>query len=361
MSLQMMAGDPALDAERRRALRRMRLLAGSLLVFAAVVFLLTRDRAGFWGFVNAGAEASMVGAIADWFAVVALFKRPLGLPIPHTALIPRRKDDLGRSLEEFVAENFMAEQIIRDRLAVADLARKAGDWLSEEANADRVVREAATLVRLGLARIDDDDIRAMVSDVLVTRFAAEPLSPIVGSLLKEVVADKAHHGLVDLAVDELLEWLKVNEETFSELVMERAPWWSPQAVSHRVSRRLHVEIVAWLEEISGNPFHPARETLDRMLAQLADDLLTDSDVQQRLETLKVRVLSHPQVTVTAISLWQALRRVLDDALADDQGLLRSRLRQELMAFGRQLQTDPALRAGSTGARLRGLRGRPLRQ
>ena len=117
------AGDPAADALRRTRLRRMKAVALGLLVLAAVVYVVTRDRDGFWGFVNAGAEASMVGAMADWFAVTALFRHPLGVPVPHTALIPRRKDDFGRSLEEFFAENFLQEQVIRERLAAADIAQ----------------------------------------------------------------------------------------------------------------------------------------------------------------------------------------------------------------------------------------------
>src|SRR6186997_1479985 len=118
--------NPELDEERRRGLRRMRSLAVGLLLFAAAVYLATLDRGGFVGFVNAGAEASMVGAIADWFAVTALFKHPLGLPIPHTALIPKRKDDLGRGLEEFVGENFLQEAIIRDRIGAAAISARVG-------------------------------------------------------------------------------------------------------------------------------------------------------------------------------------------------------------------------------------------
>ena len=123
-------GDPAADGQRRAALRRMRAVATGLLVLAAIVYLATLDRDGALGFVNAAAEASMVGAIADWFAVTALFRHPLGIPIPHTALIPRRKDDLGRGLEEFVGENFLQEAIIRDRIGAAEIARRFGDWLS---------------------------------------------------------------------------------------------------------------------------------------------------------------------------------------------------------------------------------------
>ena len=135
MSVPIVTAAPDLDAQRRRGLRQMRTLAVSLLVFAAVVYLLTRDQGGFLGFVNAGAEASMVGAIADWFAVTALFKHPLGLPVPHTALIPRRKDELGRSLEEFVGENFLQEAIIRGRIDAAHLSERVGAWLADETNA----------------------------------------------------------------------------------------------------------------------------------------------------------------------------------------------------------------------------------
>ncbi len=322
----------------------MRTVAVSLLLFAAAVFLLTRDQSGFLGYVNAGAEASMVGAIADWFAVVALFKHPLGIPIPHTALIPERKDMLGRSLEEFVGENFLQERIIRERLAVADLAHQAGDWLVEPANADRVVREASSLVRIGLERFKDEDVALLVQEVLLPRFVEEPVSPIAGSLLKEVVSDHAHHGLVDLVFDEMLKWMRSNEETFSDIVVERAPWWAPQSLNERVTHRLHIELVEWLEEISVNAFHPARSALDRMLEKLADDLLTDSAVQVRMENLKLRVLAHPQVTVTFTSLWSALRRVLVEALGDTEGPLRARLTHELVGFGTRLQEDEELRA-----------------
>src|SRR3954452_14620654 len=130
--ISMVTPDPAADDLRRRGLRRMRTLAVSLLAFAAAVYLATLGQDGWLGFVNAGAEASMVGAIADWFAVTALFKHPLGLPIPHTALIPERKDDLGRSLEEFVGENFLSQDVVASRVRGAQPAAKAGDWLAAE-------------------------------------------------------------------------------------------------------------------------------------------------------------------------------------------------------------------------------------
>ncbi len=343
MSVPMITAAPELDEERRRGLRRMRAVAVSLLLLAAVVYLATLDRDGFLGYVNAGAEASMVGAIADWFAVTALFRHPLGLPIPHTALIPRRKEMLGRSLEEFVGENFLQEEVVRDRLASAELSRRIGDWLVEEANARRVVDEAAGVLQAGLARIKDDDLATLVGDALLPRFREEPISPVAGSLLAEIVRDGAHHGLVDLALEEAYGWLDQNEDTFSDIVAERAPWWSPPSVNDRVTRRMHLELLAWIADIRQDPRHRARLALDALLADLAHDLLHDEATQARAEQLKLRVLDHPQILVTATSLWSAFRTALMSALGDAEGPLRLRARQELGAFGARLHGDVELR------------------
>ena len=343
MSVSIVTANPELDEQRRLGLRRMRTLAVSLLLFAAVVYVVTRGAEGWLGFVNAGAEASMVGAIADWFAVTALFKHPMGLPIPHTALIPRRKDELGRSLEEFVGENFLQESIIRDRIGAAALSRRAGEWLSVEDNARRVVDEAAAVLHIGLKKVRDEDMVVLVEEALLPRFLAEPISPVAGSLLEEIVRDGAHHGLVDLALDEADRWLRHNEETFTDLVGERAPWWSPAAVNDRVTHRLHVELLSWIEDIRRDPYHHARTALDGLLAQLAQDLLHDEATQARAERLKERVLSHPQLVVTATSLWNAFRRALMESLEDPQGPLRLRAVAELTRFGQHLLEDDELR------------------
>src|SRR6195952_1329121 len=180
MTTSMTTSESPADAHRRTRLRRMKAVAGGLLLLAAVVYLLTLDSDGFLGFVNAGAEASMVGAIADWFAVTALFRHPLGLPIPHTALVPRKKDEFGKSLEEFFAENFLNESVIRERLAAADIFRRIGTWLTEPANARRVVAESATVAAIGLRKMRDQDVESVVKDVLIPRFMEEPISPIAG-------------------------------------------------------------------------------------------------------------------------------------------------------------------------------------
>jgi uncharacterized membrane-anchored protein YjiN (DUF445 family) len=339
----MITPNPAADEARRQGLRRMRTMAVGLLLFAAVVYVLTLDQDGFLGFVNAGAEASMVGAIADWFAVTALFKHPLGIPIPHTALIPKRKDDLGRSLEEFFGENFLQEAIIRERVAAATISERVGKWAAQPENARRVVNEVAEVATIGLSKVGDEQIAELVDSVLVPRFRAEPIAPLLGSFVVEVVRDDLHHGLVDLALTELHDWLVANPDTVRAVLTERAPWWAPERLNEVVTTRIHAETVRWVADIRDDPLHRARAALDSMLAQLGQDLLFDPDTQARAENLKNRLLDHPQFTQTGISLWRALRDALLGALRDPSGELRSRLEAELVAFAERLTVDEELR------------------
>ena len=348
MSAPLLAADPVADELRRRGLRRMRTVAASLLVLAAVVYVLTRGQDGLWGFVNAGAEASMVGAIADWFAVTALFRHPLGLPVPHTALVPKRKDELGRGLREFVGENFLQEDIIRERVAAATVADRVGRWLGVPAHQHRVVDEVSEVVAAGLRRVGDEHVAALVTDALLPRFREEPVAPLVGGLLAEVLRDRTHHGLVDLALTELHDWLVDNPATFAEVLGERAPWWSPPRVNDAVTTRIHLEVVRWVADIRDDPDHRARHAIDSMLARLATDLVHDPETQERTERLKERILDHPQVVATGISLWNALRRALLGSLEDPAGAVRERALLELASLARRLGDEPALRARLDG-------------
>jgi uncharacterized membrane-anchored protein YjiN (DUF445 family) len=321
----------------------MRTLAVSLLLLAAAVYVATIGKDGALGFVNAAAEASMVGAIADWFAVTALFKHPLGVPVPHTALIPRRKDELGRSLEEFVGENFLQEGIIRERVAAAAISARVGVWLADPAQVRRVVDEVAEVAAIGLGRIRDEQISDLVTEALVPRFREEPVSPLAGGLLAEALRDGVHQGVVDLALDELHGWLLENPDTVAEVLEQRAPWWAPPRLNDAVTRRVVGELVTWLAEIRADPGHRARLALDSLLAQLADDLQHDPETRERTERLKDRLLDHPAVVESGIALWNALRRALQQSLLDPDGAVRERLTRELTAFGTRLREDDVLR------------------
>ena len=243
----------------------MKTLALSLLVLAALVYLVTRDREGVLGYVNAGAEAAMVGAIADWFAVTAIFRHPMRLPIPHTAIIPKRKESLGASLQEFVAENFLREDVVRERIMTTKVAARAGGWLVDGDHARRLVDIGARVLSDGLGRVKESDVAALVEEAIIPRMLEEELSPMAGQLLGEIVRDGAHVGAVDLALTELHRWLSANAEEVTSLVGQRAPWWTPIWLDDRVSARIHAEVVEWIAEIRDTPDHQAREALDRWL------------------------------------------------------------------------------------------------
>ena len=330
------------DQVRAKALRRMRALALGLLLLAAVIFVATNDRAGAWAFVHATAEAAMVGAVADWFAVTALFRHPLGLRIPHTAIIPTRKLALARSLEEFVTENFLGEAVVRDRVAAAEISSRLGRWLSEEVNATRVVDEVAAVARSGLIHVSDDDVASLLEGEILPRLRNEPLSALVGRLLEDVLIEKAHHGMVDLVVQEVQDWLRGHEKTVTRILSTRAPWWTPQWLDELVTQRIHTELLAWAEDIGRDPDHEARRALDDMLRQLAADLQCDPQTMERAEALKTRILSRPQVVASATSVWKVVRSALVATLADPASPLRARGLAQLARLSEQMVNDPAV-------------------
>jgi uncharacterized membrane-anchored protein YjiN (DUF445 family) len=333
------------DAARLKGLRRMRALALSLLILAAIIYVLTRDHdTGWLGYVNAGSEAAMVGAIADWFAVTALFRHPLGLPIPHTAIIPNRKESLGESLQEFVADNFLREEVIRERLATAGISRRAGEWLVDGNHADRIVREGSRVLSDALSHVKETDVAAVIQEALIPRLKDEELSPVVGQLLDEILRDDAHRGLVDLVVDELARWLEHNHDEVAALIENRAPSWTPSWLDKRVATWVHEQVVEFVDEIGRTPDHNARLALDSWLRDLASDLQTEPATMERFERLKVRMLSKERVSATSVQLWDAFRRALIGSLGDESGLLRTRAKQEIEDFGRRLIDDDALSA-----------------
>ncbi|HYO85611.1 MAG TPA: DUF445 domain-containing protein [Dermatophilaceae bacterium] len=333
----------AADLERRRGLRRMRVVATSLLGFAALVYVLTLHQEGAWGYVNATAEAGMVGALADWFAVSALFRHPLGLPIPHTALVPKRKDFLAVSLEDFVTGHFLTGDAVRERYLSADTTARLGRWLQDERHSTRVVQEVVTITERALGRIEDSDVRYLVEHSLLPRLVNEPFSPVAGALLQETVVDGVHHHLVDLVVVELHDWLIDNPEKFVAVLAERAPTWAPTWLNDIVTDRLHLEAVRWVQAIRDDRGHRVRVTVDDLLRDLASNLQEDPATMARAEQLKERALTHPQTIHAAVAVWEILRRALTRALADPDGLLRQRMASELVHLGARMQDDELLR------------------
>jgi uncharacterized membrane-anchored protein YjiN (DUF445 family) len=341
------------DQARRRGLRQMKSVAGGLLIVAAVIYLFSWrwEQAGgpAWvGYLRSAAEAGMVGGLADWFAVTALFRRPLGLPIPHTAIIPTKKDALGQNLGDFIGSNFLSADVIRERLHQADVVGRVSGWLAEPAHADRVAAEVAAAARGALNVLSDEDVQAVLEQAVVQRVVTMPIGPPLGRLLDQIVAEKAHHRLVDLLVDAGHEWLLRNRDAVIDLVTQQAPTWSPRFVDARVAAKVYTELVRVAGEIRTDGAHPARRALDRALANFADDLRLDPETMARVEAVKAGLLNRPEVRQAFRDLLGAARRLVMELIDDPGSELRQRLSKGLAGFGRRLGEDPALRAKVEG-------------
>jgi uncharacterized membrane-anchored protein YjiN (DUF445 family) len=336
------------EVTKRRGVRRMKAVATGFLLAATLLYILARWQegrgAGWADYLGAAAQAAMVGAMADWFAVTALFRRPLGLPIPHTAIIPHRKQALGRSLGDFVGENFLAQDVIRARLRAVGLSRRLGGWLADEKHADRVTREGAGLLRGVLAVLRDDDVQLVLSRTTNRWLAQQPIGPVAGTLLARFVADGGHRPLVDLLCRRAVEWLELHPEAIERTVTGEAPSWTPRFVDERVARLIHKELIRFATAVRDDPDHQARAAIDTFLTDFAQDLRTDPDTLARTERFKRELIEHPEVQRIVGSSWQALRSVIVSGAEDENSELRSRMRDAVASFGRRVTFDDRLRA-----------------
>ncbi|WP_344009078.1 DUF445 domain-containing protein [Streptomyces thermospinosisporus] len=343
----------AADEEKQRGVRRMKLTATGLLLFVALVYVLAKlashQGAGPWaGYVAAAAEAGMVGALADWFAVTALFRRPLGLPIPHTAIIPTKKDQLGVSLGDFVGENFLSEDVVRQRLRSVGIGSRLGAWLSVPDHADRVTAELSAALRGALTVLRDSDVQAVVGEAITRRAHAQEIAPGIGKTLEKIVADGGHKRAVDLVVSRAHDWLVLHSDSVMDAVQGGAPGWTPRFVDRKVAERVYKELLRFCAEMRDMPRHPARAALDRFLTDFASDLQADSDTRERVERLKTDILGRDEVQDLIASVWTAVRSMIVSAAEDERSELRLRVRASLLSLGARMAADPKVQGKVDG-------------
>ncbi|MGW4928844.1 DUF445 domain-containing protein [Agromyces sp. NPDC004153] len=335
------------DAERLAALRRMKRVATSLLLVAAVVFAVSfalQDEVPWLGFVRAAAEGAMVGAIADWFAVTALFRYPLGLKIPHTAIIPTRKDEIGATLGAFVEQEFLSEEVVIGKLRSVGIARRLGEWLAVPENADLLTSEASVAARGVLTLLGDDDVEDVIEQLARKHLFEPEWGPAMGRLGARLVAADQQRAAIDAVLEKAEAWLFSHPEAFGSMVSDRLPKWLPGFVDRLVDDRAHREVLAFVRTVRADPRHPLRGAIDRWLAELTDDLQHDPAMIDRVERLKADLLDSPRVREFAGEAWASVKATLDQALADPDSELRKGFRAAVIEVGARLATDEELAA-----------------
>lgn len=319
------------------------MLFGVALVYVLATWARSSGIDGWPGYVAAAAEAGMVGALADWFAVTALFRRPMGLPIPHTAIIPTKKDQLGASLGEFVGENFLSGDVVRMRLRAVGIGSRLGTWLVRPEHAERVTAELATALRGALTVLRDSDVQAVVGEAITRRADAQEVAPGLGKLLERVVAEGGHRRAVDLVCLRAHDWLVEHNESVMQAVTGGAPGWTPRFVDRKVGDRVYKELLRFVTEMRDMPAHPARGALDRFLTDFAGDLQSDTDTRARVERVKSEVLGRGDVQDIIATAWASVRAMIVTAAEDERSELRQRARAAILSLGRRMVTDQRLR------------------
>ncbi|MQY18179.1 hypothetical protein NRB20_12480 [Nocardia sp. RB20] len=349
------------DSGKRRDLRRMKIVATAFLAGATVVYLLccwigSRGAGGNWvGYVRAASEAGMVGALADWFAVTALFRHPLGLPIPHTAIIRKKKDQLGESLGNFVRTNFLSPETVVEKVNSAQISLRVGRWMADPAHAARVSEESATILRAAIDGLRDEDVEQIIDQTIVKRIADPQWGPPIGRVLAELLAENRQAPLLDLLAERAHQWALGSQETLDRIVATESPSWAPKFVNDMLAERVYRELVEFTWKIRSQPDHEVRLAANRFLEQFADDLQHDEAMIAKAERIKAEIMGREEITGMAQATWRAAKRLILESADDPNSTLRRKVTENVQQLGQRLAGEQGMREKVDGWLERGVR------
>ena len=348
-------GDVKLNNDKEVELRRKQYLALGCLALAMVVFIATLFMPSTFAtrLIKAGAEAAMVGGLADWFAVVALFRHPLGLRIPHTAIIPQSKNRIATNLADFVREKFLNPQVLTELIQRSDPAQRFASWLSTPSNACRVGRHAANLMGNWLDLVDDKRIQAFISDATKAVVGKLDFSQALGSVLEMLTKGGRHQQLLDAALGFVAE--KLRDPALREKIAQRVVNWlksehkwkqmllPTEWIGDQAAEAASSGLNRFLDEVANSPTHELRETFDLALKKLVRNLKTNEEFRRKGEEIKEYIQSNPELANYTRSLWQALRDWLSNDLESSSSQLQQQIERMGLWLGQKLAEDQELR------------------
>ncbi|MCP9622499.1 DUF445 family protein [Nocardia otitidiscaviarum] len=331
-----------------RDLRRMKLVATAFLAVATIIYLFcrwteSRGAGGDWvGYVRAASEAGMVGALADWFAVTALFRHPLGLPIPHTAIIRKKKDQLGESLGDFVRTNFLSPDVVAEKVNSAQISLRLGRWMANPEHAERVAEESATILRAVIGVLRDEDVEQVIDHTIVKRIAEPLWGPPIGKVLDELLADNRQQPLLDLLAERAHQWALGSQETIDRIVERDAPGWAPKFVNTLLAERIYRELVEFTWKVRSQPDHEVRQAANRFLSEFAHDLQFDDAMIKKAERVKSELMGREEITGMAHATWRAAKRMILESAEDPNSTLRRKVADNVQQLGQRLVDEPGM-------------------
>jgi len=334
-----------LELSKKTELDKMKRLALSLLLLATLIYIAASmfvDQYVWVGFVAATAEAAMVGAIADWFAVTALFKHPLGLKIPHTAIIPNRKDVIAEQFGAFVQQNFLSEDVISSKIRSMNLSRRVAAWIVEEENAEAVAHQITAGLAGAVRVMNDQDIQSMIEKKVKTRIRETSFAPMIGELLSFITSGRRQQELFDGAVNLGLYLLEDSDRDIKEKVEQETPWWFPASVDKAIYQRIVRSVSKMLYEMQVDVFHPIRRRMVEMMNQFMNDLKHSADIANKEISIKEDLLKQKTVRDFTTSLWIDIKKALLDQSENPDAELKQAIVDSVVKFGESILEDDLL-------------------
>ncbi len=337
------------EQEKLARLRRMKRLPLLLLAMMVVLFLLTLHRPESWaGWLNAFAEAGMIGALADWFAVVALFRHPLGIPIPHTAIIPHRKNDIGESMASFVAEHFLHPDVVRAKLQSVNLAKNTAIWLKTPRGHERVLELGISLISWVLGALHEERVRQFISRLSSRQLSGINVARLLGRTLDWLVEDGRHQQVLTQTLRYAIVLLHDHRDNIRGNVQRESPWWLPGFVDDRIVVQMLDRIETLLLEMSLDPDHAMRGDFNDWMMRWAHDLQNSPQYQRWGEQLKLELLDNEDLQGYLFRLWTDLASSLEKDLEDPESSIRQQLSQLLTGLAEEMEQDEDMQSWVNG-------------
>ena len=335
----------------RKALFRMRAIAGGLLAIMTVAFFVASyliSRLGYphghWlSYVKAFGEAAMVGGIADWFAVTALFRHPLGLPIPHTAIIPTKKDRIAQSLGSFVENNFLTPEVLDSKLKSLELSKRVEEWLSVPDNSRLVAENIAAFIPPILDALDDDNVRSFIETKILQRISGEDVANVGGNILTVLTTNRKHDALFNELMRIAITLLDENKDFIRQKLKEETPWFVPQFVNNRMYHKIIANADKTFWDATKDPNHPIRKKFNSLIESFIHNLQNSPDFHEKIEEIKKELLENPVVQQYLQQVWGDLKSYILQNITHPDSTIKAQIQKGVFTFFNNLMNDEKLR------------------